>query len=153
MQVLSKIKAIHKPDLVDLLGGIKLVDADIRSEFDLINLSNTGIKKASLDALIGHLGMSKKAFTENILNVSVKTMERKKNDEVLDKRTSSYIIEIAKVTEHAFEVFESEEKVQSWLNTPNRALNQMKPIDLFDMPTGLMMVDRILGRIDEGVYS
>lgn len=126
---------------------------DIRSGFDLINLSNLGLKKASLDALIGHLGMSKKAFTENILNISVKTMERKKSDDLLDKRTSSYIIEITKVVEHAFAVFGDEEKVQRWLNTSNKALNQMKPIDLFEIPTGLDMVNRILGRIEEGVYS
>jgi putative toxin-antitoxin system antitoxin component (TIGR02293 family) len=149
----EKIISPNKSDLVFLLGGSSLIDVEIKSGFDIINLSNTGIKKASLDALISHLGMSKKSFTENILNVSVKTMERKKSDDLLDKRTSSYIIEVAKVVEHAFEVFESEEKVQHWLNAPNKALNQMKPIDLFEMPTGLGMVNRILGRIEEGVYS
>lgn len=149
----EKIAPAQKSDLVYLLGGKGLIDVEIRSGFDIINLSNAGIKKASLDALIGHLGMSKRSFTENILNISVKTMERKKSDDLLDKRTSSYIIEVAKVVEHAFEVFESEEKVQRWLNIPNRALNQMKPIDLFEMPTGLDMVNRVLGRIEEGIYS
>jgi putative toxin-antitoxin system antitoxin component (TIGR02293 family) len=63
------------------------------------------------------------------------------------------VIEIAKVVEHAFVVFESEEKVKNWLNMPNKALNNIKPIDLFYMPTGLNMVSDILGRIEEGVYS
>lgn len=149
----EKYTQAKSSDLVGLLGGKGLITMEIKSGFDLINLSNAGLKKASLDALIGHLGMSRKSFTENILNISVKTMERKKSDDLLDKRTSSYIIEVAKVVEHAFEVFESEEKVQHWLNTPNKALNQMRPINLFEMPTGLNMVNRILGRIEEGVYS
>ena len=63
------------------------------------------------------------------------------------------MIEIAKVVEHAFAVFENEEKVKNWLNTPNKALNNIKPVDLFYMPTGLNMVNDILGRIEEGVYS
>lgn len=141
------------PGLAVLLGGSTLVKQPIRSEFDLIALSNQGLQKASLDALIGHMGMTKKNFAENILHLSVKTLERKKDNEKLDRQTSSHIIEVAKVVEHAFEVFESGDKVQGWLNTPNRALNNFKPIDLFYIPTGLAMVDNVLGRIEEGVYS
>ncbi len=149
----KKIKPGLELGFVRLLGGKGILTRPIRSEFDIISLSNEGITKASLDALIGHLGISKKAFSENILDASVKTLERKKSTDMLDRRTTSIAIEIAKVLEHAFEVFESEEKVKSWLNKPNRALNQIKPIDLFHIPTGLGMVNNILGRIEEGVYS
>jgi len=138
---------------INLLGGKSVVSTVINSDFDIIALSNEGITKASLDALISHLGISKKSFSENILDASVKTIERKKSTDKLDKHASSLIIEIAKVVEHAFAVFENEEKVKRWLNTANRALNNTKPIDLFYIPTGLNMVNNILGRIEEGVYS
>jgi putative toxin-antitoxin system antitoxin component (TIGR02293 family) len=140
-------------NLVYLLGGKGMITKPIRSGFDIISLSNEGIAKASLDALISHLGISKKSFSENILGVSVKTFERKKSTDKLDKHTSSHVIEIAKVVEHALAVFENEEKVKTWLNTPNRALNNTKPIDLFYILTGLSMVNDILGRIEYGVYS
>ncbi|HEY0246438.1 MAG TPA: antitoxin Xre/MbcA/ParS toxin-binding domain-containing protein [Mucilaginibacter sp.] len=140
-------------NLTYLLGGKSILTQPIHSGFDIIALSNAGITKASLDALISHLGISKKAFSENILGISVKTLERKKSTDKLDRQTSSHVIEIAKVAKHAFDVFEDEEKVKSWLNTPNRALNSIKPIDLFYIPTGLGMVDDILGRIEYGVYS
>jgi putative toxin-antitoxin system antitoxin component (TIGR02293 family) len=149
----KKIKQSPELSFVHLLGGKGIIAKPIRSEFDIISLSNEGIPKASLDALIGHLGISKKAFSENILDASVKTLERKKSTDKLDKHTSSLVIEIAKVVEHAFAVFENEQKVKNWLNAPNRALNNIKPIDLFYMPTGLNMVNTILGRIEEGVYS
>jgi len=144
---------LREDSLVYLLGGADLIREKIKSVFDLITLSNNGIKKASLDALVSHMGMTKKNFAEDILNLSVKTLERKKADDLLDRYTSSHIIEVTKVVAHAFEVFEQEEKMQKWLNTPNRALNQMKPVDLFYIPTGLAMVDNVLGRIEEGVYS
>jgi len=146
-------KATARLSFINLLGGQAIVNHPVRSEFDLIALSNEGISKASLDALTGHLGISKKAFSENILDISVKTLERKKDADRLDKRTSSHIIEIAKVVEHAFEVFEDEERVKHWLNSPNRALGGVKPIDLFYIPTGLGMVDNILGRIEHGIFS
>lgn len=151
MSPMSKNKNMN--NLVYLLGGTDLIRDKIRSAFDLITLSNKGIKKASLDALVSHMGMSKKSFAEDILNLSVKTLERKNADDLLDRHTSSHIIEVAKVVEHAFEVFEDEERVQKWLNTPNRALNQFRPLALFYLPTGLAMVDNVLGRIEEGIYS
>jgi putative toxin-antitoxin system antitoxin component (TIGR02293 family) len=151
MPVVEKKKSMN--NLVYLLGGTDLIREKIKSAFDLITLSNKGIRKASLDALVGHMGMTKKSFAEDILNLSVKTLERKNGDDLLDRQTSSHIIEVAKVVEHAFEVFEDEERVQKWLNTPNRALNQFKPLELFYIPTGLAMVDNVLGRIEEGIYS
>jgi len=55
--------------------------------------------------------------------------------------------------EHAFEVFEDETSVKQWLNAPNRALGGARHLDLFYIPTGLGMVDNILGRMEYGVYS
>ena len=154
MKIAEKnIKPKHNPNFISLLGGKNIVSKPIHTDFDIISLSNEGITKASLDSLISYLGISKKAFSENILEASVKTLERKKSIDKLDKHTSSIVIEIARVVEHAFVVFENEEKVKIWLNAPNRALNNIKPIDLFYLPTGLKMVNDILGRIEEGVYS
>ncbi len=154
MSILEKeLTKAQTVSLINLLGGKNLIETPLLSGFDMIALSREGISKASLEALIVHIGISKKAFIENILNLSVKTIERKKGDDKLDRHTSSHIIEIAKVVEHAFSVFEEEGKVQRWLNTTNRALNNLKPLALFDMPTGLIMVDQVLGRIEEGVFS
>jgi putative toxin-antitoxin system antitoxin component (TIGR02293 family) len=92
-------------------------------------------------------------MAEEILDVSVKTLERKGIEEKLDKRTSSHAVEIARLLQHAYEVFENEEKVKSWMNKENRALNNMKPVQLLETMTGINMVNDILGRIEEGVYS
>lgn len=138
---------------LDLLGGKDLIGITLLSGFDLITLSHDGISKASLETLILNIGISKKFFIEKILNISVKTIERKQENDKLDQRTSSHLIEIAKVVEHTYTVFESAEKVRNWLNTKNHALNNLKPITLFTMPTGLQMVDQVLGRIEEGIFS
>ncbi len=140
-------------DVATLLGGREIIGTGIKTEFDLITLSNNGLKRASLDALISFLGLPRKQFVENVLDMSVKTIERKQPDDRLGRHTSSHIIEIAKVVEHAMAVFEDEEKVRDWLAAPNRALNGMRPLELFHMPTGLALVNTVLGRIEEGVYS
>jgi len=146
-------KKFHNPGFIGLLGGKDVVGMPINSDFDVITLSNEGITKRSVESLVSYLGISKKAFAENILDTSVKTIERKKDTDKLGKQASSMVIEIAKVMEHALDVFEDEEKVKGWLNSPIWALRYQKPIDLMDTSTGLKMVDNILGRIEYGVYS
>lgn len=143
----------HNPGFIELLGGKEVVGMPIQSEFDMIALSNEGITKISVESLVSYLGISKKAFAESILDTSIKTIERKQDTDRLGKQISSMVIEIAKVIEHALAVFEDEEKVKRWLNSPIRALRYQKPIELLDTSIGIKMVDNILGRIEWGVYS
>lgn len=135
------------------LGENLLINNQIKSDFDLVILGAKGIPKSSVDKLATHLGISRKSMAEDILDLSVKTLERKAPSDKLDKRTSSHALEIAKVMQHAYEVFEDEGKIKRWISKENRALNGMKPLQLLDTLTGLTMVNDILGRIEEGVYS
>ena len=125
----------------------------LHSNFDLIHIGSEGISKASIDELASHLGISRKTMAEDIFDLSVKTLERKAPSDKLDKRTSSHALEIAKILHHAYKVFEDEDKIRSWINKENRSLNWMKPLTLFSTLTGLNMVNDVLGRIEEGVYS
>ena len=135
------------------LGGNALVGHPIDSDFDLLLAGSEGISKASVDELANYLGISRKSMAEDIFDLSVKTLERKAATDKMDRRTSAHAFEIARVMQHAFEVFEDEEKVKHWVNKENRALNGMKPVSLFSTLTGLNMVNDVLGRIEEGVYS
>jgi putative toxin-antitoxin system antitoxin component (TIGR02293 family) len=125
----------------------------LKSEFDIIKLGNRGITKAEIEALAKNLGITRKAIAEEIFDLSVKTLERKSPKSLMDKKTSSHALEIARVMDHALVVFEDQDKVRRWINKPNKALNNMPPIQLFDTLTGLNLVNDILGRIEEGVYS
>jgi putative toxin-antitoxin system antitoxin component (TIGR02293 family) len=134
--------------------GMPLATANtMLSDFDFVKLSALGITKSSINSLASYIGISRKRMAEDIFDVSVKTLERKDNNTRLDKKTSSHALEIAKVVQHAYEVFRDEEKVKLWVNRENKALNNMKPIQIFDTLSGLNMVNDILGRIEEGVYS
>lgn len=141
------------PKLNDLLGGKPLLNTSIRNYYDLVLLSRTGISKASAESVISFTGMSKKSFVKDILNLSVKTLERKQDNDKLDKRTSSLVIEVARVLEHTYEVFNDKEQVKRWLSKPNKALHGNTPLSLFSTLTGISMVQDVLTRIEEGVYS
>jgi putative toxin-antitoxin system antitoxin component (TIGR02293 family) len=102
---------------------------------------------------VSSIGISRKDIAEDIFNISVKTLERKDTKAKLDKKTSSHAVEIAKVLQHAYDVFRDKDKLKRWLNAENKALNNLKPVTLFDTLSGLTLVNDVLGRIEEGVYS
>lgn len=149
--VSEAVLLMHEPPgIASLLG---LVAKTIVSNFDMIRLGADGITKDSVNTLASHIGISRKNMAEDIFDISVKTLERKDGNTRLDKKTSSHAVEIAKVVQHAYEVFQDKEKVKLWINRENKALNNLKPVQLFDTLSGLNMVNDILGRIQEGVYS
>jgi putative toxin-antitoxin system antitoxin component (TIGR02293 family) len=134
--------------------GIPLATAKtMHSDFDIVKLGAAGITKSAINTLASHIGISRKNMAEDIFDVSVKTLERKDSKTRLDKKITSHALEIAKVVQHAYEVFRDEEKVKLWVNRENKALNNMKPVKMFDTLSVLNMVNDILGRIEVGVYS
>jgi putative toxin-antitoxin system antitoxin component (TIGR02293 family) len=139
-------------NVVHWLGISEAAAKKINTNFDYIKFTNAGVTKSSINALADYMGISRKYISENIFEVSVKTMERKDEKEKLNKKISSHALEIAKVFQHAYAVFRDEEKVKQWLNRTNRALNNMKPVELLDTLSGIVLVDDVLGRIEEGVY-
>ena len=58
----------------------------VATEFDIIKLGTSGITKNAINTLASFIGISRKYISENIFDVSVKTMERKDNKEKLDKK-------------------------------------------------------------------
>jgi putative toxin-antitoxin system antitoxin component (TIGR02293 family) len=143
----------HRTTIAEWLAISVAASRSIVSEFDLIRLGNAGITKNAIHNLASSIGISRKDIAEDIFNISVKTLERKGIKTKLDRKTSSHAVEIAKVLQHAYDVFRDKVKVKRWLNAENKALNNLKPVELFDTLSGLTLVNDVLGRIEEGVYS
>ena len=76
------------------LSKAVLSDQPITSDFDYIIVGAIGITKVAVVELAEHLGISKKAMAEDVVNVSVKTIERKADTDKLDKKASSHAIEL-----------------------------------------------------------
>jgi len=135
-----------------ILGEESFLPARPVSDFDLLEASLTGIKKQSIISLAKVMNIPLKDMAA-LLNLSYKTLGRKKESDTFDSLVSSLSIEIALTVAHGLTVFEDEIKFNRWLNKENRALKGQKPIELLNTPTGIKLVNQVLGRIDEGIYS
>jgi len=135
-----------------LLGGRHFLTRKPKTSLEFYVAVRKGIPKRSIDFLaqVMNIPMTKMAI---LLNLSYKTLTRKNKVDLLDSPISSHAYEIADTIAKGLGVFEEKERFNRWLNKENRALNGAKPYDLLDTSMGIKLVNQILGRIEEGVYS
>ena len=135
-----------------LLGGRHFMAHKPKTSLEFYGAVRRGVPKLSIDFLaqVMNIPMTKMAI---LLNLSYKTLTRKNKVDLLDTPVSSHAFEIAETIAKGLGVFEDEERLNRWLNKENRALNGAKPYDLLDTSAGIKLVNGILGRIEEGVYS
>ena len=114
------------------------------------------IRKGLPASSVSHVARSLHT-TENdllpIIGISERTLQRRrKENRPLEPVESDRLYRVAKVYARANEVFENEEVALDWLKARNRALGDV-PLMLLDTEAGADMVERVLTRIEHGVYG
>lgn len=135
-----------------ILGGKKFMPKEPVSVYDFLLVINMGITKQSVVNLAEVMEIPMKDIA-NLLNISYKTLGRKRKTDVLGSLTSSLLIEMVSTIANGLGVFEDTKRLNSWLQRENSSLHGMRPIELFRTPTGIRMVNGILNKIEEGIYT
>jgi putative toxin-antitoxin system antitoxin component (TIGR02293 family) len=135
-----------------ILGGKQFMAAAPETALDYITATNKGIPKQAVHNLAEVIDVPMKDMA-TLLNISYKTLGRKKKTDTLDSLSSSLSIELANTVAKGLAVFEDRDKFSRWLQKENRALQGKKPFELLNTPTGIKMINKLLGKIEEGVYT
>ena len=112
-----------------------------------------GAPASSIDALKAQLDIADSVLAE-LLGVSGKTLARaRKTPGRLDAVTSDRLYRVAKITALAGQVFERQELALLWLKREQPGLGGRTPISFLTTSVGIEEVERLLLRIEHGVYS
>jgi putative toxin-antitoxin system antitoxin component (TIGR02293 family) len=144
--------AIQYESLRVILGGDKSLKKTIGGDFDLIALTRGGIKKSTLKSLAAYLGISMDTMSR-LLHTSHRNIQRKDEEEMLDTLKTEKVLELAAFAQRGMDVIGSKEGFIEWLHTPLLSLQNKTPLDFLDTSFGIHMVTKILGRLEQGVYS
>jgi putative toxin-antitoxin system antitoxin component (TIGR02293 family) len=136
----------------DLLGGAEYLGFTIKSNMDLFKAGQKGIPKKALLNLAARLNLSLK-LTAELVHITERTIQRKKDRDLLSKPVSEQALQLAEVFSRGEEVFSSGEKMNAWLRSPNKALGTHAPLELLSSRFGAEMVLDELGRIEHGIVS
>jgi putative toxin-antitoxin system antitoxin component (TIGR02293 family) len=106
----------------------------------------------SLFELIQHYTPFSEHDWANFLDISTKSLQRyKQSSKQFKPNQSEKIIEMAEVTNVGLDVFGDMQKFKLWLDTPNFALGNSKPLDLIKDSYGKELVISELTRINYGI--
>lgn len=144
--------AVQYETLRVILGGNKTVKKSLAGAFDLIDLSRAGIKKSTLKSLADYLGITMENMS-SLLHSSYRNIQRKGEDELLDTLKTEKVLELAAFAQRGIEVIGDKQSFAEWLHSPLVALGNKTPLDFLDTTFGIQMVTKLLGRLEQGVYS
>mgnify|MGYP006204169707 CR=1 FL=1 len=131
-----------------MMGGL----SETPSDFDLVNLARTGISKKSLLALAKKISLTIDEIS-TVLHISERTLQRYTPATLVKTEHADKAIELARLYERGTTVLGSESEFNTWMRTPNHALNNEIPLDLLDTSIGFDLILQVLGRIEYGVFS
>lgn len=111
-----------------------------------------GIPAQSLNHFMKHTGLSKIELAD-ILNVSVRTLQRYQIDTMLPSTLTEKLFALHRLYEQATETLGgSPKETTTWLKTNIASLNNQTSLSYLDTYQGLHEVTNVLGRIAHGVY-
>lgn len=138
--------------IAERLGGTKILKREIRSDLELAEAIHEGLSYQSLDHVLKSDDLE--ASEAYDLVGSRRTLMRKKKEGTkLSPTESDRLARVVRVIARAEEALGDRDKARRWLRKENRALEGKRPIDLLDSDPGTRIVERILGRIEHGIYS
>ncbi len=144
--------AVQYNSLRVILGGNKSIDKSIAGDFDLIALTREGIKKSTLKSLAEHLGITLETMS-GLLHSSHRNIQRKDDNELLDSLKTEKVLELAAFAQRGIEVIGDKISFAEWLHSPLTSLGNKRPVDFLDTSFGIQLVIKVLGRLEQGVFS
>ena len=122
------------------------------SDFDLVNLVRAGVSKQSILALARKISLTIEEMA-NVLHISERTLQRYTPTTLVNTAYADKAIELARLYERGTAVLGNEKEFNTWMRTPNHALNNEVPLNLLDTSIGFNLILQVLGRIEYGVFS
>jgi putative toxin-antitoxin system antitoxin component (TIGR02293 family) len=127
-----------------------LLDAPVRSGFDLAAIARERLDVAVLDRLTQRgLRADELAFI-----IPRRTLtHRRQHDERLTLEESDRAIRLARIVAQAIATFDDDEKAMTWLRGPKKRFGGASCLDMAGTEHGARLVEEALVQLDEGYFA
>jgi putative toxin-antitoxin system antitoxin component (TIGR02293 family) len=137
------------------VGGVRMyvdsIGVKSKNINDLILKVKKGLPTSSFEKLRKKLDVSDN-FLSQIVNIPKRTLNRRKQQGRFNADESERVLRVARLYDKALDVFEDEEMAENWLKKPARGIGGTPPLKYADTELGAQEVERLLIRIEHGVF-
>lgn len=131
-----------------LLLGMKKFETD-----ELLKQVEKGFPFRVMERLGRNLDLSMKDLAE-LAQIRLRTLHRRKEAGRLQPDESDRLLRVSRVFAGAIELFEGDDRAaRHWLSAPQSALGGATPLSLAKTELGALEVQRLIGRLEHGVFS
>jgi putative toxin-antitoxin system antitoxin component (TIGR02293 family) len=131
-----------------ILLGMKMMETD-----ELLKQVEKGLPFRMLERLGRNLVLPSQTIAE-LAQIRIRTLHRRKVEGRLQPDESDRLLRVSRVFGKAIELFEGDHRAAGrWLSTPQRALGGVVPLTLAKSELGALEVERLIGRLEHGVFS
>ncbi|MBI4545378.1 MAG: DUF2384 domain-containing protein [Gemmatimonadetes bacterium] len=138
--------------IAERLGGARVLKREVRSDLDLAEAIREGLSFQALDHVLDSDDLEP-AEAYELVGSRRTLMRKKKQRKNLSPAESDRLARVVRIIARAEEALGERDKAYRWLRKANRSLAGRRPLDLLDSDAGARMVERVLGRIEHGIYS
>ncbi len=124
----------------------------LASPFGLAKAIREGLPVAAFFELQNRLGLTTTALGE-VLAVPARTLQRRREEGRLSKEESDRLARLRRVFDEARRLLGSDTATAEWFKEPLVALAGASPLALCDTEPGAREVERLIGRIEHGIYA
>lgn len=125
----------------------------LENDLAMAPLILAGLPAAALKGVAAFLDL-RPSKVGSLVNINEKTLERRlKSRARLKPDESERVARLMRIIALAASVLEDEGHARQWLNRPLRELGGSTPLQMTTTEPGAREVERILGRIEHGVFG
>jgi putative toxin-antitoxin system antitoxin component (TIGR02293 family) len=123
------------------------------TEQEIIARSREGVLRVEADRVASLVGLTDKELATT-LGLSASYLHRLKVNQRISQDASERLLLLENLLLHALDTFDGRAStVLTWMRSPLRELDYQTPIQVLDTVTGYSLVERVLGRIDYGIFG
>lgn len=125
----------------------------VRDKLSLIERIEEGFPYRTVERLQDALAISGQEIAD-VVRIPIRTLARRKKEDRLRPEESERVLRISRLVEQATEFHDGDRgRARSWLKSPKWALDGRTPLAMARTEIGAREVERLLGRLEHGVYS
>ena len=133
-------------------GGESAKRLDLSSDLQLAAAVTKGLPTKAVDAAVKSGIVEQEVIYRFV--VPKRTLQRRRDAERrLSTDESDKLTRLVRVVARAEIALGDPKKAQIWMREPNRALQGRPPIDLLNTDVGARAVEKVLGRVEHGIFS
>ena len=123
------------------------------TEQEIIARSRQGVLRAQADRVAELVGLTDKELAM-ALGLSASYLHRLKVDQRISQDASERLLLLENLLLHTLDTFEGRAATAlNWMRSSLRELDDQTPLQTLDTVTGYTLVERVLGRIDYGIFG